>query len=123
MFDRQTPGGRTPESVLVNDCSRTGAETLRSDSHLKVEEADSRRPGRRALPTTSFARRLTPHSVKMSDEIIGPVPQNDIGRLPVRDRVSLLRKGLLVGLRIHRSRKNSIRGRIPHFEIEGARAR
>jgi glutathione S-transferase len=62
------------------------------------------------LPTASFARRLTPHSVEMSDEIIGPLPQNDFGRLSVRDRVGLLRKGLLIRLRIHHSRKNGIRG-------------
>jgi hypothetical protein len=59
----------------------------------------------------------------MSDEVISPILKNDVGRLPVRDRVRLLCKGLLVRFRIHRSRKNGIRGRIPQFEIEGARAR
>ena len=61
------------------------------------------------LLPTSFARWLTPHSVKMADEVIGPFPQNDIGRLSVRDRVGLLRKGLLIGLRIHHSRKKRMR--------------
>jgi hypothetical protein len=79
-----------------------------------MEEADSGqalepeyRPG--PLPPTSFARWLAPHGVKMADEGIGPFPQNDIGCLHVRDRVSLLRKGLLVSLGIQHSRKESMR--------------
>jgi hypothetical protein len=35
----------------------------------------------------SFARPLTLHSVKISDEVIGPLAEDDIGRLSVRDRV------------------------------------
>lgn len=33
----------------------------------------------------SLARRLTPHSVEMADEVIGPLLQNDIGCRHVRD--------------------------------------
>ena len=57
----------------------------------------------------TLARWLTPRGVKMTDEVIGPFPQNDIGRLHVRDRVSLLRKGLLVRLGILRARKKCVR--------------
>jgi hypothetical protein len=58
---------------------------------------------------TSLNCSLLPRGVKMSDEGIGPFPQNDIGCLHVRDRVSLLREGLLVSLGIHHSRKKCMR--------------
>ena len=71
--------------------------------------ATGRAAGPGPRPPTSLARWLTPRGVKMTDEVIGPFPQNDIGRLHVRDRVSLLRKGLLVRLGILRARKKCVR--------------
>jgi hypothetical protein len=112
---RSWPAGQ--ESMNEDSPLRTlltqSRQTLRSEAAIQSGgSGQSLEPayGAGPLPKASFARRITPHSVKMADEVIGPLLENDIGRLSVRDRIGLLRKGLLIRLRIHHSRKNSIRG-------------